>query len=149
MQQLFSLIQHPRFQHVIGPSRYHDRQRMVHVQGGHEMTVRFFQSSQTPLRFNVKDPDRSVISPTDNVVSRRMNDHRLDPVLVGRKDGEARGGGYRPQSHGSVSSPAGQIVPDGFLVFRCASGPVLRKGLLDDKRKGFYYVLVASQFAQF
>ena len=40
-----SLIHHPRFKNVIGPSRYHNRQRVMHVQGRHKMAVGILKGS--------------------------------------------------------------------------------------------------------
>jgi len=72
--------------------------------------VSILQSPETTIGFDIKYSNGSVISSTNYVVSRWMDQHTLDPVLMSVKNLQARSIGNRPQSNRSVTRSTDKVV---------------------------------------
>mmetsp|Transcript_27924 Transcript_27924/g.58670 ORF Transcript_27924/g.58670 Transcript_27924/m.58670 type:complete len:87 (+) Transcript_27924:309-569(+) len=84
----------------------------MHGNRRNEMSMCVLDGPQTSIGLNIKDPNRSIVPATQNVISRRMEHDAPDPVFVCAKYGDTGTSvGDGPQADGAVSTGAGEVVP--------------------------------------
>src|SRR5210317_880068 len=68
------------------------------------------QSPKTTIGLDIEYSNGSVISSTDDIASRGMDQDTLNPVLMSCKDLQTRSTCDRPQSNRSVTASTSQII---------------------------------------